>query len=294
MPVVTQRRSARQLEAAGAAEVTFEFRGTPVTIPLAIEAWPLDAIRAGVLGRALKALLGRQRVPMRTRDDALELSHRMADACGITPVSETPADLRLMFGAVPILLNIVDNHGDDLEADLRRFYGLDYRDPGACTLRQVWVMVRRLPPESALVVSKNGGELPWTRGEQIAAKSWEMWTQKRFPGRPPMKAELDEYLAKAAAEQAHMARDREREAYYASGQNMRDAGIDTTGMSFPADERPPQQDTNESDPVSRALAVAKRNARRTPRKGSTDGRRPAPDATPGFRGGRWDNAGSGW
>src|SRR6478735_5308315 len=88
------------LEFAGAAEVAFDFRGTTVTIPLALEAWPLDAIRSRRNGRALKALLGVQRPPMRTHADAVELSIRMADAVGVTPLPETPADARIMFGAV--------------------------------------------------------------------------------------------------------------------------------------------------------------------------------------------------
>lgn len=291
--------SARALEAAGAAEVTFEFRGTPVTIPLPIEAWPLDAIRANKSGRALKALLRGQRPPMRTHGDAVELSVRMADACGVTPLPETPADARGMFGAVPTLLDIVDNHGDDLEADLRAFYGVDYRDlfTGGLTLRQVWVFVRRIRGDSALLVARNGGAVPWTRGEIIAARTWEAWVRKPYPGRPPSQEEIDEWNAKRAAASAENQKLADREAYYASGQNMRDAGVDTTGQSFPADQQqPPQSDNN--DPVARALAVAKKNAARSLPKGQIgDVRRRAATADnpgAGFRAGRWDTAGSGW
>lgn len=289
--------SARALEAAGATEVTFEFRGTPVTIPLPLEAWPLDAIRANKTGRALKELLRGQRPPMRTHGDAVELSLRMADACGVTPLPETPADARGMFGAVPTLLDIVDNHGDDLEADLRRFYNIDYRDlfTGRLTLRQVWVFVRRIQADSALLVARNGGKLPWSRSDLIAARTWEAWTRKPYPGRPPTKEELDEWLAKKAAAEADNQKLADRESYYASGQNMRDAGVDTTGRVFPADQQqPPQSDNN--DPVARALAVAKRNAVRSLPKGRIgDARRRNTDHPgPGFRGGHWDTAGSGW
>lgn len=292
--------SARALEAAGAAEVTFEFRGTPVTIPLPIEAWPLDAIRANKSGRALKELLRGQRPPMRTHADAVDLSHRMADACGVTPLPETPADKGGMFGAVPTLLDVIDNHGDDLEADLRRhFFGVDYRDlfTGGLTLRQVWMFVRRMPVDSALMVARNGGTLPWTRGEIIAARNWEMWTRKPYPGRPPSREEIEAWLAKRAESAAESQKLADREAYYASGQNMRDAGVDTAGQAFPADQQqPPQSDNN--DPVARALAVAKRNAARSLPKGRIgDGRQRAGTTDqPGaaFRGGRWDTAGSGW
>lgn len=279
--------AARHLEAAGATSTSFEFRGTTVTIPLRLEDWPLDAIRAGKSGRAIKALLGTQRPPMRTRTDAIELTHRMADACGVTPLPETPADERGMFGAVPTLLDAVDNHGDDLEADLRRFYGIDYRDASACTLRQVWVMIRRLPAESATMFARHNGESPWTRGEIINARMWEMWTRKPYPGRPPTKAELDEWRAKRAENDDKMDRLAEREAYYKSGQNMRDAGRD------PGPRQPPQ-----SDPTERALAVAMKNARRSQR-GRSNGRTQRPGTQPGqpkpgFKSGRWDNAGSAW
>lgn len=292
-------RSARALEAAGAAEVTFDFRGTTVTIPLRIEAWPLDEIRAGRHGRALKALLGRQRPPMRTRADTVELSHRMADACGVTPLPEAPANPGGMFGAVPTLLHAVDNYGDDLEADLRRFYSVDYRDAAACTLRQVWVMIRRLPVESATMTARNGGKVPWTRGEIIAARSVEMWTRKPYPGRPPSPEELEEFLKKADNTTATMDHLADRESYYASGQNMRDAGVDTTGRRFrtPGHEQPPQRrQPLPSDPVERALAVAQRNARRLQGKPTNDHDRAGrnDDPGPGFRGGHWDTAGSGW
>lgn len=289
--------SARALEAAGAAEVAFDFRGTAVTIPRSIEAWPLDAIRANKSGRALKALLNGQRPPMRTRGDAVELSLRMADACGVTPLPETPADATGMFGAVPTLLRIVDNHGDDLEADLRRFFHVDYRElfTGGLTLRQVWVFVRRMPTDSALLTARNGGRPPWTRAEIIAARQWEAWVRKRYDGRPPSPEEIDAWKAQQDTVSATNQRLAERESYYASGQNMRDAGVDTTGKSFsvPGHERPPQKhQPSESDPVARALAVAKRNAARSRPRGQ-HGRAPA-EQQPGFRSGRWDPAGSSW
>lgn len=284
--------AARHLEAAGAETVTFDFRGTTVTIPLAIEAWPLDAIRASKSGRAMKALLRGQALPvMRTRADVIELSHRMADACGVTPLPETPADELGMFGAVPTLLNAIDNHGDDLEADLRRFYGIDYRDPAAYTLRQVWVMIRRLPIESATMAARCGGDAPWSRGDVLAARNWELWTRKRYPGRPVTRDELKAWQEQNAEQKETMDKLAEREEYYRSGQNMRDAGVE------PARPRPPKQPprsrqpTSSDDPVDRALAVAMKNARRTPR-GRNNGS--APDQRPGFRGTRWDTAGSGW
>jgi hypothetical protein len=291
--VAAAQPNAAVLEAAGAEHTTFDFRGVEVTIPLAIEAWPLDEIRAGKTGRAIRALLGAQRPPLKTRDDAVELTHRMADACGVSPLPETPAIPGAVFGAVPTLLRLVDNYRDDLEADLRRFYGIDYRDPAAATLRQVWVWIRRLPTDSALLTARHGGEAPWTRAELIAARSWELWTRKRYDGRPWSQAELDAF-AKAKREQDdENAKLAEREAYYASGQNMRDAGIDTSGMAF----RPPGQSRGADDPAAAALARARKHAARSQqhRKAQANGRNAltAPVGRFGSNG-RWDPGGSGW
>lgn len=274
--------AARQLEAAGATTVTFEFRGVPVTIPLAIEDWPLDAVRAGKPASVVRALLAGQRPPMRTRGDIIELSHRMADACGITPLPELEADPDAALGAVPLLIDLIDNHGDDLEADLLRYFGCDYRQPradGGPSLRQVWVYVRRLPRESALLAARNGGEPPWPLEAIVTARLWEMWTQKRYPGRPVSRGEYDEWVAQQAeiaGTNDHLAG---RENYYASGQNMRDAGQDPG----PRPEQPPQ-----GNPTNRALAVAMKNARRTPRKDTSDGRGQQ------HRGQRYNPGDSGW
>jgi len=286
--------NAAALEAAGATQVTFDFRGAAVTIPLDIAAWPLDAIRAGKTGRAIMALLGDQRatLPLKTRDDALELSHRMADACGITPLPESPA--KGAFGAVPTLIDIIDSYRDDLEADLRRFYGIDYRDPTVCTLRQVWVCVRRLPVDAALLAARNGGQPPWTRDQIIAARQIELWTRKHYEGRPWSKEEVDAIMAAKKATDEGLDKLKDREAYYASGQNMRDAGVDTTGMTFgpPPNSRTQQQ---KEDPVGSALAVAMKNASRSQqhRRRASHGNQ---QQVPGFNRntGRWDTRGSGW
>lgn len=281
-------QAARRLEAAGAGSVTFEFRGLDVTIPLAIEDWPLDAVRAGKPATVVRILLGDQRPAMKTRGDILELSHRMADACGVTPLPEDKVNPDSGLGAVPLLIDLVDNHGDDLEADLKRFFGVDYRQPvadGGPTLRQVWIYVRRLPAESALLAARNGGEAPWPREAIIAAQQWELWTRKRYPGRPITQEEIEEWSARQAKNQADLDHMADREDYYRSGQNMVDAGKDP-GRRTP--QQPPQPRPTRGSPLEQALAVAKKNAQRS--KG-THGRAQRPDAQP--RGQR-PNPGSGW
>jgi hypothetical protein len=263
----------RALETAGADTVTFDFRGGHVTIPFPIEAWPLDDIAANRNGRALKALLNGQRPAMATRADATELSHRMADACGLTPLPHTTVLPGDMFGATPALLRAL-GRPDDLEADLRRFYHVDYRDRwrAALTLRQIWVMVRRLPHDAALLIDTETGETPWTRGEIIGARSWEMFTRQWYPGRPLTRDERADIEAKHAKDEADMAKLADRETYYASGQNMRDAGVDP-GPRTPvaaAQRRPPRRPTN---PIDAALQEARANAAALQQRGTHDGRR---------------------
>jgi hypothetical protein len=189
-----------------------------------------------------------------------------------------------MFGAVPVVIDLVDNHGDDLEADLRRHYGVDYRRPvaeGGPTMRQIWVYIRRLTGDSAVLMARNDGETPWTRGDLLTARVWEALVGRRLAGRPISSNEIAEYRERQAANQAEMDHLKDRERYYASGQNMRESGDDPG---------PRQQQPARPNPVASALAVAEKNARRSP-VGDNSGR----PAEPGQRH-RWgyDPGSSGW
>lgn len=303
MLVEATASSARRAEADGAPTVTFDFRGASIAIPCGLEGWPLDAIRARKPASAVRALLVGQPCPnMRTIADVMELSTRMAEAVGVVPLPEDTT-AGAYFGAIPTLLDVVDNYGDDIEADLLRFYGVDYRQPperGGPTLRQVWVYLRRLPVESALTVARNKGRLAWTRTDIAVARLWEMWTQKPYPGRPYAHEEIEQFLERERADAAEMDRLKERENYYASGQNMRDAGRDP-GPRPPRKPPPNTQPAREPElsPVAAALAVARRNAARSPKGENSNGRKPAGTAVaaPRFttRGGRPPaDGGSGW
>lgn len=50
-----------------------------------------------------------------------------------------------------------------MEADLQRFYAVDYRDRwrGDLTLRRLWVLIRHLPPESAVAALRRDGKPHW-------------------------------------------------------------------------------------------------------------------------------------
>lgn len=51
-----------------------------------------------------------------------------------------------------------------MEADLQRFYNIDYRDRwrGALTLRRIFALVRNLPPEAAVRGIERNGEAYWS------------------------------------------------------------------------------------------------------------------------------------
>lgn len=270
----TPANDPRALEAAGAQTVTLDFRGGQVTIPFPLETWPLDDIASGRNGRALKTLLAGQRPAMATRADAAELSHRMADACGLTPLPHAAVLPGDMFGAAPALLRAL-SRGDDLEADLRRFYHLDYRDRwrDALTLRQVWVMVRRMPLDAALLVDPETGDQPWTRDQIIGARHWEMFVRKWYPGRPWTREERAEVEAKQAHDAAEMAKLSDRESYYSSGQNMVDAGLDPGPRRQPVAAPPPRR--RSTNPIDAALEQARENAAaQQQRKANPHGRQP--------------------
>ncbi|RAL31148.1 hypothetical protein [Rhodococcus sp. AQ5-07] len=69
--------------------------------------------------------------------------------------------------------------GNEIEADLRRYYQIDLRDlwrPGGgssqLTLRLVWVLITNSPIDSALAISENNGDIPWTRSERLLSDLW--------------------------------------------------------------------------------------------------------------------------
>src|SRR5690606_9976085 len=60
-------------------------------------------------------------------------------------------------------------HEGAVEADLARWYHLDYRDRwrGDLTLRRIFVLVRHLPPESAVAEVLRGGKPHWSIEAQL-------------------------------------------------------------------------------------------------------------------------------
>lgn len=218
---------AARLEAIGEPAVSFEFRGRTITIARAVEDWPLDMVRAAVaqpmLGRpflvAVLALLDRQDAgPLVCMDDYVELSHRMADAVGVSPLPETPVEPTDVFGAVPVLLDLLDNNAEDVASDLKRFWSVDYLDRwrGNLTLREIWSYIRRLPTGSVTARARNGGKEVWTLSDQVNAAVWEFLAHERYPGRPATEAEIEAWAEAARRNEAKVDKLRDRQQRYSS------------------------------------------------------------------------------
>lgn len=76
-------------------------------------------------------------------------------------------------GGIRGLFRLLSEHGEAIEADLQRFYGLDIRDlfrPGAgLTWRRLRALIMGLPAESALHRSMGGEDAVWTLQTQLLA-----------------------------------------------------------------------------------------------------------------------------
>lgn len=62
-----------------------------------------------------------------------------------------------------------------MEADLQRYYQIDYRDRwrGDLTLRRLMVLITHLPAESSTALALNSGFRPLSRSEALLAEIWQ-------------------------------------------------------------------------------------------------------------------------
>lgn len=194
---------AARLEALGEPLVQFVWRKHELTIPRALEEWPLDLIRSGQYVDAVVELLDYQTAPVPLYGDLVSLADAMAAAAGVSrlPEQKPAGDNHFgfqVFGAVPLLLAWLDHFEDDIASDLRTFRNVDYLDRwrGGLTLRQIWVYVRRLPPTSALAVARNGGHELWTKQAILTAQVWEQLSRQVYVGRPMTAEEIAQADAK--------------------------------------------------------------------------------------------------
>jgi hypothetical protein len=94
------------------------------------------------------------------------------------------------------LYRLLGEHGDEIEADLLRFYRVDLLDfyRGTLSARRLGVLVRQLPVQSALVRSLNDGRPPWSVTDHLIADLWALAAKAHFGdkvGDHPMRAEME-------------------------------------------------------------------------------------------------------
>lgn len=215
---------AARREALGQTTTELHWRGRHLTIPFAVEDWPLDTIRVGRPLVAVDILLTGQPIGMRAPliDDYRDLSDAMAEACGVGRLPEQPGRPGEWFGGVPKLLRYLDRYEAEVESDLLSRWGLDYTDrwrlnehnQPRLTLRRIWSCIRRSLPTSAVAVADNGGHEVWTAQTFATARVWEALTGRMYEGRPFTDAELAKAVEAMQRKQAHVDKLKARRAAY--------------------------------------------------------------------------------
>lgn len=78
-------------------------------------------------------------------------------------------------GKLTDLLRLLAEHESAVEADLQRYYGVDYRDRwrGDLSLRRISNLLRHLPPDSALAHIELAGTPAWNLEHVLLADIWQ-------------------------------------------------------------------------------------------------------------------------
>lgn len=105
------------------------------------------------------------------------------------------------MGKLAGLCRLLDEYGDEIEADLLRVYQIDLLDfyRGALSVRRLGLLIRHLPADSALVLAMNGGRPQWSLGDHLTADLWALQARKDHPRRVAM-----EEKARTAMKQARV------------------------------------------------------------------------------------------
>lgn len=221
-----------QAEAQGQEFIPVTFGGAQFRVPLDVDRWPLDLIRSSrswliaekrvivnhnVVVPALSQLIGDQWdlfITVATkRRDFVKATNDFAAAVGI-PGSAND----LVFGGIPGLLWLCDNWPTRVEADLNRFWHIDYRDRWRfdatghrlLTLRRIHTCTTNLPVDSALAIAMNNGKLHYTNGDFLLMDVWEAVTHQRHPARPMPPEEAKKRDEKTEIDSKTQAAHRER------------------------------------------------------------------------------------
>ncbi|MBF6289320.1 hypothetical protein [Nocardia cyriacigeorgica] len=123
-------------------------------------------------------------------------------------------------GKLVELLRLLADRADEVEADLARHFGIRYTDrwrfdeqgQRRLTLREIWVRLRQLPDDSAIVIANNGGRRRWSDAEFLLADVFHALNGRMHPMRPKPKAATSkqEPSRRAALRKRRIRQERER------------------------------------------------------------------------------------
>ena len=87
------------------------------------------------------------------------------------------------------LHELLNEHGEAIEADLQRTYGVDLRDVGTpdLTWRRLRVLIQHLPADSALSRSVHGDAVEWGASEHLLANIFDAISALVWQGGNPKK-----------------------------------------------------------------------------------------------------------
>ncbi len=102
-------------------------------------------------------------------------------------------------GGILGLARLLREHGEAIEADLARFYGVDLRDlwRGRLTWRRLLALIRGLPADSALARAQAGPDAAWGLTEHLLARlvdeiAWLTWLTANRDLKPGKRSRMPE------------------------------------------------------------------------------------------------------
>ncbi|AZV00743.1 tail assembly chaperone [Gordonia phage Kiko] len=175
--------AARQREAQDLEFVTVVQNGVTIEVPADQGQWPLAAMEFLMTGRTVAGV--RMLVGDEQWNELIASGAKVCDASEI--FDKVAVELGLgSAGKMMGLIALLEQRGGEIESDLQD-KGIDLVDlyRGRLTLRKVAVLIKYLPPTSALALATNGGQAPWSLTEYLLSDIWALQARQLAGRRAP-------------------------------------------------------------------------------------------------------------